>query len=151
MRKEIIQKIINILKADDALKTPDIIRKYYFGYPPSHLAHFYPFIAVKLVPPGGVEPHTALKEKHILTIRIIVEIQYIRDDESEKGCLDFLDKIEDIMDANPTLEGLVTDGSVTEAFSEGASPGSYSHALTPVSKYSVVDGVVVFTCYVIKT
>jgi hypothetical protein len=150
MRKEIVQKIIDILKGDDALKEPDKVRKYYFGYPPS-ASHFYPFIAVKLSKPGPVEVHTAQKERHSFTVEIIVEVQYIKEDESEKQCLDLLDRIEDVMDENPTLNGIVTDGRVVETFSQGAHPGSYSYALTPVGKCSVVSGVVVFSCYIIKT
>lgn|GEM_PF-2012810 len=151
MRKEIIQKIIDILKADEALATPSKIRKYYFGYPPAHLAHFYPFIAVKLTRPGTVEAYTSFKEKHNINVEIIVEVQYLKDDVSEKECLDFLDRIEDVMDANPTVDSLVTNGRVVDTFSQGAAPGSFSYALTPVSEYSVVNGVVVFSCYVIKT
>ena len=113
MYKEITQKILDLLKADQTLN--QTIKKWYFGFPPTPTQ--YPFVAVRWVG-GPVTVMTGRKERYQISFEITVVDSSQKEDVAEKSVMDLVEKIDDVLDNNPTLDGLVDDSHISEIVSE---------------------------------
>jgi hypothetical protein len=112
--KEIIQKIIDLLSADEALKKPNIIREYYFGRPPQ--LNRFPCIFVEfeggpiaLMGLGG----SSVRKDH--NYRVTVCHRLAKQDVAEQFVCDATEAIEANIRTNRTLSGLVTWAKVIRA------------------------------------
>ncbi|OYT55910.1 MAG: hypothetical protein B6U77_00775 [Candidatus Hecatellales archaeon ex4484_218] len=113
MFKEVTQKILDLLQADATLN--QTVKKWYFGFPVEAFA--YPFIAVRWVG-GPVTVMTGSKERYEINFEIGVVCSSQKEDEAEKQVMDLVEKIDEILDNNPTLDGLVDDSHISEIRSE---------------------------------
>jgi hypothetical protein len=77
----------------------------------------YPFIAVKWTG-GPVEASTSRKERYEIGFEIAIVDASAREDEAEKSVMSLVEKVDDVLDGNPTLDGLVDNSRVTEIASE---------------------------------
>ena len=119
--QEIVNKIITLLKADANLAEPDKIKKYYLGRPA--IWHNYPFISVRWVG-GPINPETTVKERYEHDFEILVADRSIHEDYAEKKVMDFAEDIDRVLDANPTLDGLVVDSHLSNVISDTEPEGS---------------------------
>lgn len=113
MYKEITQKILDLLQADPTLSGK--VKRWHFGFPASVTA--YPFIAVRWMG-GPVEASTSRKERYEIGFEIAVVDASVKEDEAEKSVMDMVEKVDNVLDGNPTLDGLVDDSRIAEIASE---------------------------------
>lgn len=126
MYKEISQKIIDVLKADETLAAA--VKTWYFGEHDIHKPNTcYPFIDVKWI--GG--PVEKLKTGATITRRQIdFQIRcvhrHIDEDTAEKFVMDNTEQIETVLDANETLAALVETSTVFDVVSGSIPLGGYA-------------------------
>ena len=137
MYKEIVEKIIELLKADSELAEPSKIRRYFFGYPPKPTV--YPFISVRWAG-GPVSQESAGKERYEMRFEILIVDQSPSEDQAERSVMDKAERVDDVLEADVTLGGLVDYSRVTDYASESVVAGSYS----------IVGARVTLTAYKIK-
>ncbi len=105
--KEIVQKTIDLLKADENLLEPDKIKRYYFGVPVRF--DLYPFIYVQLNerrPSGKANVH---QFEYDIILEIGIADRAVNEDDAEKSVYDKIEYIENVLNTNPSLDGLVSD------------------------------------------
>ena len=107
VHKEIIQKVIDLLKVDSNLLENSIIKKYYFGVPLKFLD--YPSIWVQLNERRETGRNALNQVLYDYVIEVGVIDRAINEDDAEKSVYDKLELVEAILDDNPTLAGLVDD------------------------------------------
>ncbi len=123
MYREIVEKIVELLKSDPELVEPSKIRRYYFGYPVK--VTVFPFISVRWI--GGlVTVKTTKKRSYEINIEILVVNQSAVEDLAEKSVMDFAEKIDEVLSKNPTLDGLVDDSRLVNIETECKISGSYA-------------------------
>ncbi|MCP8316518.1 MAG: hypothetical protein H3Z51_06625 [archaeon] len=105
--KEIIQKVLDLLKADENLSEPDKIKKYHFGLP-IHL-DLYPFIYVQWNERRATGKANISQFEYELILEIGVADRSIDEDIAEKSVYDKIEYIESELNGNPSLDGLVSD------------------------------------------
>ncbi|MCP8308684.1 MAG: hypothetical protein H3Z53_05315 [archaeon] len=105
--KEIIQKTIDLLKADENLSEPDKIKKYYFGLPIRF--DLYPFIYVQWSERKATGKASISQFEYELILEIGVADRSIDEDIAEKSVYDKIEYIENVLNSNPSLDGLVSD------------------------------------------
>ena len=107
MYKEIVQKIIDLLKVDAALAKPTVIREYFFGrpepWPPTQL----PCIYVEFE--GGPITTISLgrQKKYEHNYRVTVVHRLTKEDVAEKFVYDKAEAVETNVKTNFTLGNLV--------------------------------------------
>lgn len=113
MYKEIVQKIIDLLSADQALAKPSVIREYYFGRP-AKLQRF-PCIYVEFeggpVSSMGIGGVSKRKDHNY---RVTVAHRLTKEDVAEKFVYDKAEAIETNIKTNKTLEDVVTSAVVVD-------------------------------------
>lgn len=112
MYKEIVQKIIDLLKVNANLLEPDKIRKYYFGEPIKILD--YPIIYAEHEN-DAISQGSTDKDEHLIDVGIVVVTRDADPEKADKDALDFADNIRTVLRADPTLQGLVTDSNIVGA------------------------------------
>ncbi len=105
--KEIIQKVIDLLKADANLSEPDKIKKYYFGIPIRF--DLYPFIYVQWNERRATERGNISQFEYELILEIGIADKAVNEDIAEKSVYDKIEYIENVLNSNPSLDGLVSD------------------------------------------
>ena len=104
--KAIVQKIIDLLKANTNLSEPSSIRKWYFGIPVKPIG--YPFGYVQW---NGRNPasgrHSFGRFHYDLSFEIGISDRSVNEDDAEKSVYDKIGYVEDVLNSNPTLGGLV--------------------------------------------
>ncbi len=104
--KDVVQKIIDLLQAGSGLSSPSSIKDYYFGAPKSPPKR-YPVIYVQF---NGREP-TGVADISRFLYSLGVEVGIIdrktNEDDAEKSVYDKIEAVETVLDAHPTLDGLV--------------------------------------------
>ena len=105
--KEIIQKVIDLLKADANLSEPDKIKKYYFGIPIRF--DLYPFIYVQWNERRATERANISQFEYELILEIGIADKAVNEDIAEKSVYDKIEYIESALNSNPSLDGLVSD------------------------------------------
>lgn len=117
----ITQKIIDLLKADGTLAAA--IKEWCFGVPVKF--ERYPLVYVKWVG-GPVKPVTMAKEVYEARWHIVVVDRHYDEDVAEKAVMDYSVKIDDVLDANPTLGGTVDECYVERVESESTVMEDYA-------------------------
>lgn len=110
MLKEVTQKIIDILKADEQLSGLE----YFFGPP---ITRKTPFIYVNWV--GGPITQESLETvvwRHRWEVVVVDSSK--KDDEAEKSVMDKAERIYNVLKANASLKGLVRDSKPVELTAE---------------------------------
>jgi hypothetical protein len=112
--KEIVNKIIDLLKADEALTKPVVIKEYFFGkpepWPPTQLPCIYvefeggPIATVSL---GGMK-------RYDHNYRVTVVHRLTKEDVAEKFVYDKAETVEANIKTNQTLDGLVSSAAVVD-------------------------------------
>jgi hypothetical protein len=113
MYKEICQKIIDLLSADDNLKKPKQIAEYYFGRP---VQMRFPCIYVEFE--GGPIASMGIgggKKRYDHNYRVTVVHRLTKEDVAEKFVYDKAEAVEANIKTNKTLGGLVTSAVVIDA------------------------------------
>ncbi|MCP8307954.1 MAG: hypothetical protein H3Z53_02340 [archaeon] len=105
--KEIVQKTIDLLKADANLSEPDKIKKYYFGVPIR--LDLYPFIYVQWNERRATGKANISQFEYELILEIGVADRAVNEDIAEKSVYDKIEYIENTLNSNPSLDGLVSD------------------------------------------
>lgn len=105
MLKEITQKIIDLLKANENLSEPNKIAKYYFGIPKR--IEYYPIIYVQLNSREYAGKADINRFLYSLKYEIGIVDRQVNEDDAEKSVYDKIEHIEVVLDANPTLDNLV--------------------------------------------
>ena len=105
--KDIIQKVIDLLEADANLSEPDKIRKYYFGLPTRF--DLYPFIYVQWNERKATGKANISQLEYDLILEIGIADKAINEDDAEKSVYDKIEHIENVLNNNPSLDGLVSD------------------------------------------
>ncbi|MEM7820017.1 MAG: hypothetical protein QW761_00215 [Candidatus Aenigmatarchaeota archaeon] len=105
MRKEIIEKIIEILRNDAELP----VKYFYFGRPITPID--YPFCVVEPAPSGSrnISDRTHDKRKHVFLINILIFTRSVKPDEAEKTALEYIERVYIDIVNNNTLDGLTAD------------------------------------------
>ncbi|MEM3646531.1 MAG: hypothetical protein QW334_00100 [Thermofilum sp.] len=110
MRREIIEKILEVLKSNPEIASQ--VKYFYFGRPVKALD--WPFIVVEPAAAVGVnisdESHD--RRKHVFPVNILVYARSVKEDEAEKTALDLVEKVYAVIVANPTLDNLVVDAAL---------------------------------------
>ncbi|MFQ5712381.1 MAG: hypothetical protein ACE5OY_08995 [Candidatus Bathyarchaeia archaeon] len=119
--KAIANKILDLLKADTTLSAA--VKKWCFGIPVRF--DLFPLVYVKWVG-GPVEPGTAAKEVYEIRFHVAVIDRHHDEDVAEKTVMDYSVKIDDVLDANPTLGGNVDDSWVERIEAEATAMGDYA-------------------------
>jgi hypothetical protein len=133
--KEICQKILDLLKADETLSAK--VKGWYFGFPETF--QVYPAVAVEWRG-GPVEVFTTVKERCEIRFEIAVFDANVKEDEAEKSVMDLTERVSEVLGGNPTLDGLVDGSRVVEVRSES---GAGSRGI-------IVGALIMFTCYKTK-
>ncbi|MGP3667606.1 MAG: hypothetical protein ACKD6N_03560 [Candidatus Bathyarchaeota archaeon] len=113
MFEEIINKILDLLKNDEELAAK--VRKWYFGFPVE--PQVFPYIGVKF---RGcrVTSETTLKERYEMFFEILVVDAKMREDEAEINVLSMVERVDQVLTENLSLDGLVDYAYVSEISSE---------------------------------
>jgi len=114
--EEVTQKIIDILQADSELTSLN----YYFGPP---FTRKTPFVYVKWI--GGPIKQESLQSKlwsH--RWKVVVVDSAKEDDVAEKSVMDKIERIYEVLKANPTLGGVVRDSQPVEMLGETITIGT---------------------------
>jgi len=109
MYKEIIDKIIAILKAYTGLIEPTDIRKYFVGEPLK--IYDYPTIYVELEQ-DALDKETTDKTRHLMDFGIVVVNRNADPEKADKDALDLAEKVRAALEANATLDALVLDSDI---------------------------------------
>jgi hypothetical protein len=128
MYKEIVQKLIDVLKA-----SPDLanVKDYYFSSPISFKR--FPFIYVQLNGRRFSGKANVNQFLYDLIIEIGIADKAIKEDEAEKSVYDKIETIDDALNSNPSLDGLVSDMKMPRDFEiVHALEGDYSIALAKI-------------------
>jgi len=112
MYKEVVQKVIDLLKVDAQLLEPSIIKKYYFGEPLQFLD--YPAIYVEHES-DAISAGSTNKDEHAIDVGIVVVNRDADPEKADRDALDFAERVRTVLRANPTLAGLVWDSNVVGA------------------------------------
>ena len=136
MYKEIVEKILNLLQADATLS--QTVKKWYFGFPPNPTQ--FPYIAVKFRG-SRVRVETSYKERYEMDFEILVVDTSMKEDDAEKSVMSLVETVDNVLDGNPTLDGLVDDSHISEVASETA--------LTEKGGV-MVGALIMFTCFKTK-
>jgi hypothetical protein len=104
MYKEIVSKIIDILKSNPNLSS---VKEYYFSSPISFKR--FPFIYVQLNGRRYSGKANVNQFLYDLIIEIGIADKAIKEDEAEKSIYDKIEAIDDALNNNPSLDGLVSD------------------------------------------
>jgi hypothetical protein len=112
--KEVVSKIIDLLKVDEALAKPTVIKEYFFGrpepWPPTHLPCVYvefeggPIATVSV---GGMK-------RYDHNYRVTVVHRLTKEDVAEKFVYDKAEAVEANIKTNQTLDGLVSSAVVVD-------------------------------------
>lgn len=109
--KEIVQKIIDLLKTDADLSEPSKIKKYYFGVPIKPPDR-YPAIYVQFSDRKSTGKANIKQFLYNLTFEIGVADKAVKEDDAEKSVYDKIEKVENVLRGNSTLDGLVADNKL---------------------------------------
>lgn len=103
--KEIVEKVIELLKADSSLSEPEKVAKYYFGAPIGSTV--YPYCYVQFVRKSATGISEITRFLYGLTFEIGFVDRNVDQDVAERSVYDKLERAEEVLDSNPTLDGLV--------------------------------------------
>lgn len=112
MYKEIVQKIIDLLKVDTNLLQPSVIREYYFGRPTKMR---FPCIYVEFE--GGPISSMGIggaTKRYDHNYRVTVAHRLTKENVAEKFVYDKAEAVEANIKTNKTLDGLVTSAVVID-------------------------------------
>jgi len=121
--REIVEKVIELLKSDPELSEPTKVKRYYFGFPVR--VDVYPFISVRWTG-GPITVQTTKKRRYEINLEIFVADQSTVEDLAEKSVMNLTEKIDEVLSQNPTLDGLVDESYLTNIESESTVKGSYT-------------------------
>ena len=121
MRREITQKILDLLKEDETLKAK--VKQFHFGVPTKY--QVFPLIYVKRVG-GPISPATGSKKQHEIDYHVVVIDRHVDGVEAEESVNNLSDRVEEVLDENPTIGGLVRDSRFTREESESIIHGDYA-------------------------
>jgi len=105
MRKQIQQKVIDLLKAEATFTVKTI----YFGLPIKVLDYPYAAVVWASSPTENVEQKTKLLAVHRIDYAIQVVHRSRKEDEAEQKVEDLIEIAHGVLFGNPTLDGLVYD------------------------------------------
>lgn len=110
--KNMVQAIIDILKADAGLAEPGTIKKYYFGEPKS-MPVKYPVIYAQFTgrSPLGIADSDRFLYDFVFEVGIITRA--IAEDVAEKDAYDKIELIETKLRASPSLNGTAIDSELS--------------------------------------
>ena len=115
MYKEIVQKIIDLLKADANLAKPSVIKEYFFGrpepWPPSKLPCIYVEFEGGPIRSMGIGDAT---KRYDHNYRVTVVHRLTKEDAAEKFVYDKAEAVEANIKTNKTLDDLVTSAAAVE-------------------------------------
>jgi len=105
VRKEINQKIIDLLEADDTLKKE--VKEFIYGLPKKTPAG-YPVIFVKA---GEESKRLTNPSQYLYGFDFMIGITHVHvdEDEAEKKVQDLADRVENVLNANLTVVGFWAD------------------------------------------
>ncbi|MEM3708826.1 MAG: hypothetical protein QXF43_04200 [Nitrososphaerales archaeon] len=112
MLKDIVQKIIDLLKADSDLSYPDKIKEYHFGAPITFAKIRYPSIYVQFNSRKYSGKANVNQFLYDLIFEIGIADRSVKEDEAEKSVYDKAEIIDNILSNNPSLDGLVANISL---------------------------------------
>ncbi len=121
MRREITQKILAILKDDETLKTE--VKQFHFGVPTKY--QVFPLVYVKRVG-GPISPVTGSKKQQEIDYHVVIIDRNVDGSEAEERVNNLSDRVEEVLDGNTTLDGLVRDSRFTREESESVIHGDYA-------------------------
>ena len=125
MYREIVEKVIEILKSNPDLSEPEKIKRYYFGFPAK--IDVYPFISVRWVG-CTITIQTVKRRRYEVNLEIFVADQSTVEDLAEKSVMGLTEKIDEVLSQNPTLDGLVDESYLLGVESESMVMGTYTVA-----------------------
>lgn len=131
--KDMVQKYIDLLKAQTGLEEPSDIKKYHFGAPKKTPTR-YPVIYVQLDERtySGESDINRYLYDHRFEIGVMDRV--VREDDAEKSVYDKIELIDTVLDANPTLDGLAVDQSLPRDYTVvHATEGNYALAFARIT------------------
>lgn len=111
-REALVQKIIDVLKLNVDLAEPAKVKKYFFGQP-VNLPVSFPIIYVQYKRRRFSGVAETGRYLYFYECEIGVIASDITEDKAEKDAYDKREKVETVLRANPTLDGLVLDAELS--------------------------------------
>ena len=126
----IIQKIIDVLKVDDEVKEPNVIRKYHYGEPTKKDRFPLAWVEFK---GGRTGSETFGGPMHTHIYQVVVADQGHATDAAEKSVQGLAKKIDDVLKANTSLSGLVNDLQLVNTEAQTVFEGDFAKSAIRLS------------------